>query len=330
MSAVVAAAAIGVLCALRQRARRKINIQFAEMFGFCSARGGGNAAGVVLPEESAKLNEDQKRRVASLLGYSETLFLSPLTWVDGKPVLRVEYVTPEGEVDLCGHATIASLGYLLRTKFFGSGAGSSGGILQTRAGAVQWWSKPGIFAHSGTMWMEQIAPVFGEEISPSPQLEEALGLTSAELGITPCIVSTGLRDLMVEVKSLESLKRMRPNMGALSKLSMELDVVGAHVFCRETIEPTNQACCRNFAPRFGIDEESATGTSNCALACLLHKKDIIRRPNYIFEQGDFMGMSSRVEVRLPQCRFCPLTVCLYSASSLPLDCMPLLSLLSTP
>jgi PhzF family phenazine biosynthesis protein len=241
------------------------------MFGFCSARGGGNAAGVVLPEDAAKLNTEQKQRVAALLGYSETLFLSPLTWKAGKPVLAVEYVTPEGEVDLCGHATIASLGYLLRILFFGGGDGSLGGTLLTRAGAVQWWSKSGIFAHSGTIWMEQLAPSFGEEIAPSLKLEEALGLKSTELGISPCIVSTGLRDLMVEVKSLEILKRMKPNMNALSKLSKELDVVGAHIFCRETLEPTNQACCRNFAPLFGIDEESATGTSNCALACLLHK-----------------------------------------------------------
>src|SRR5574341_61568 len=55
--------------------------------------------------------------------------------------------------------------------------------------------------------------------------------------------------------------------------------------------------CRNFAPLYDIDEESATGTSNCALACYLFKH-VEQRDQYVFEQGHCLGSLSRIIVNL--------------------------------
>lgn len=57
------------------------------------------------------------------------------------------------------------------------------------------------------------------------------------------------------------------------------------------------AVCRNFAPLYGIPEESATGTSNCALACYLHRYGH-PASRYRFLQGVTMGRTSAIEVRL--------------------------------
>ena len=57
------------------------------------------------------------------------------------------------------------------------------------------------------------------------------------------------------------------------------------------------AVCRNFAPLYGIDEESATGTSSCALAGYLFKY-CEKKLQYIFEQGHSMGEASRLVVNV--------------------------------
>ena len=57
------------------------------------------------------------------------------------------------------------------------------------------------------------------------------------------------------------------------------------------------AICRNFAPLYGIDEESATGTSNCALACYLYQYGL-RQSRYVFEQGHNLNSISRIYVHV--------------------------------
>ena len=67
----------------------------------------------------------------------------------------------------------------------------------------------------------------------------------------------------------------------MADFSRERDVIGVHAF---TLADDREimALCRNFAPLYGIDEESATGTANCVLASFLfryHEKDTTKRRN---------------------------------------------------
>ena len=82
----------------------------------------------------------------------------------------------------------------------------------------------------------------------------------------------------------------------IANLSREKNAVGVHAFTLTT-ESGVTAICRNFAPLYGIDEESATGTASCALACYLFKYHR-QQPQYIFEQGHNMGAISRIVVNL--------------------------------
>lgn len=63
---------------------------------------GGNPAGVVL--DATGVTEDEMRRVAADLGFSETAFLTTL----GGDAFKVRYFSPRDEVPFCGHATIAT------------------------------------------------------------------------------------------------------------------------------------------------------------------------------------------------------------------------------
>lgn len=108
---------------------------FDHCLGFTSEAAGGNAAGVVLPEQDQLLFTDAKRQAAAkTLGFSATVFVSSI--VPGESasvVISLRYMTPLAEVDLCGYATIACLG-LLHTS--GRLGGICHGKLRTRAGEV--------------------------------------------------------------------------------------------------------------------------------------------------------------------------------------------------
>ena len=72
------------------------------MDAFAARLFGGNQAGVALPE--GDVSDETMRLIAAELKHSETAFVRPQE--DGSVDLR--YFTPAGEVELCGHATIAS------------------------------------------------------------------------------------------------------------------------------------------------------------------------------------------------------------------------------
>ena len=111
------------------------------------------------------------------------------------------------------------------------------------------------------------------------------------------IVFIGLPDIMLPVGSLEELESLSPDMAALTELSRELEVVGVHTFVQTGDGYT--AHVRNFAPLYGVDEESATGTANAALTHYLQRQGLIPQGSECsFLQGEKMGRPSVVETLL--------------------------------
>ena len=92
---------------------------------------------------------------------------------------------------------------------------------------------------------------------------------------------------------------MVPNFKEISILSKEMKCISIHCFAltESDIDNAPIAVCRNFVPLYSINEEAATGTSNCALACYLHNLGI-RPQRYIFEQGHNLSSVSRIIVEL--------------------------------
>lgn len=247
---------------------------------FSKKNSGGNKAGVVI--QDAPLDWDKKLETARVLGYSETVFLSPSQRADYK----LEYFTPMDEVPLCGHATIGAFSALHALGRIGG----SDYTIETKTGILN------VSVHEdGLIFMEQNRPAFYEEIAPE-LLEPCFQNLYIEKGLPVQIVSTGLKDILVPVGHPEHLEALSPNFEHIAEVSRKMGVVGLHVFSI-TDQGGVTAVCRNFAPLYGIDEESATGTSNCALACYLFRHGW-RREQYVFEQGRNMNQVSQMIVRL--------------------------------
>lgn len=251
---------------------------------FAKTDEGGNLAGVVL--NSDNLKEEEMQAIAKEVGYSETAFISKSEVAD----FKVQFFTPSNEVELCGHATIASF-YVLFKK----------GVI--KKGTYTQETKAGILSvtvnEDASILMEQSVPKFLGEV-PKKEIAASLGILENDIvdSLPIELVSTGLPDLIVPVKSLEILNNLKPNFEEITNLSKKYECVGYHVFTTETLY-NNTAHTRNFSPLFEINEESATGTANGALASYLFKNNAVKDvTNLTFEQGYCMNSPSEIKASL--------------------------------
>lgn len=247
---------------------------------FCKNNNGGNKAGVVL--EGDNLTSVQKQEIAKELQYSETAFVSN----SGVADLKLSYFTPTEEVPLCGHATIATFSTLYQLNMLKKEKYT----IETKAGILNIQVRS-----DGMIFMEQNRPTYFEKLD-AKILPNCIGKHLIDGHLPIQIVSTGLKDIMLPIESVEQLRELQPDFAAIGRLSKEKGVVGIHAFV-VTKGADTTAVCRNFAPLYGIKEESATGTSNCALACYLFKY-YEKKTQYVFEQGHNLGEVSRIIVEI--------------------------------
>ena len=243
----------------------------------------GNPAGVVItdgkfPDDSTCIS------TAAELRYSETAFVRSLG--DGEFELR--YFTPVSEVDLCGHATIASFYVLKHSGIIGNGSFRA----HTRAGILN------ISITGDTVMMDMASPIHISTISEQDKIDKLYSILGAketpQLDMPPMIISTGLPDIILPVADRASLNSLSPDMAALIALSREYDVVGLHPFALDDSGAAT-AFARDFAPLYGISEEAATGTASGALAYYLYLNNIVNEDTEVcFIQGEAMNRASKI------------------------------------
>lgn len=241
---------------------------------------GGNKAGVVLGR--SELTSVQKAAIAKEMGYSETAFVLDSDKAD----FKLQYFTPTEEVPLCGHATIAAFSTLKLLNMLDK----TDCTIETETGILNIHIKD-----DGLILMEQNCPAY-LEVLDSDIFTGCIERNFIDQRFPIQIVSTGLNDIMLPVDSTEHLERLSPDFEMIANMSKAKEVVGVHAFTLIK-ESDVTAICRNFAPLYGIDEESATGTASCALACYLFKY-YKQQLQYVFEQGHNMGEISRIVVNL--------------------------------
>jgi len=236
---------------------------------------GGNPAGVVL--DADHLCADQKLSIAQRLGLSETAFVSR----SAIAAFRLEFFTPTRQIPHCGHATIASFSYLRDQGLAPVGASSKetiDGIRQIEIGPDD-------------VFMQQpAASYFDLDAEQRALLLASLGIGSGDLhgGLAPCVATTGNAFLLVPLASVAALRALAPDSSAVLALSEQLQLVGYYAFALGASPGEPVAAARMFAPRFGIEEEAATGTAAGPLACLLHDRLACRELVMRFAQGHLM------------------------------------------
>lgn len=242
---------------------------------------GGNPAGVVLLDSDAFPKEDLMLSIASELRYSETAFIRRHSAQE----YTIRYFTPKAEVDLCGHATIASF-FTLHQKGLASGQC----LCHTKAGDLH--------IEVGEKVMMQMAkPRIVATLTETEEIYRALGMKDYHPTMPVQIVYAGLPDIMIPLPSLDILQSLQPDMEAIAAITKKYDSVSFHVFAFGNDGYT--AHVRDFAPLYDIPEESATGTANASLTYYLQQCGCLsKEAECSFIQGEAMGRPSVVVTRI--------------------------------
>ena len=207
------------------------------MDAFTNKAFGGNPAAVcVLP---APPSDEWMRSVAREMNLSETAFLTPH---EGGYSLR--WFTPAVEVDLCGHATVASAHVLWQDGHLKPGEQAR---FHTRSGLL--------LADQRGEWIELDFPAkVVTAAEPPAELLPSLGVAHAGF------VGKNAFDYLVEVDSEETVRALSPDHSTLRKIPVR----GVIVTARST-GGEYDFVSRFFAPGSGIDEDPVTGSAHVAL-----------------------------------------------------------------
>lgn len=214
---------------------------------FTGAPFAGNPAGVCVLSEPR--DERWMQNVAKEMNLSETAFL--LKQDEGHSGYSLRWFTPAVEIDLCGHATLASAHILWETGKLAAGRQAR---FHTRSGLLTADMR-------ADGWIEMDFPAKPEERTAAPA-----GLSEA-LGVEPVYVGQSQFDLLVEVESEEVVRAMQPNFTLLEKIPARGVIV-------TSLAASNgfDFVSRFFAPRVGVNEDPVTGSAHCCLSPFWSKR----------------------------------------------------------
>ncbi len=239
---------------------------FSQVDAFTDKPFGGNPAAVCLLPSARDASWMQL--VAREMNLAETAFL-----VARGVEFDLRWFTPSTEVDLCGHATIASAHVL-----WGDGHLPAGNVarFRTRSGLLS------ARRDGDWIWLDMPSKPL-TAVEPPAGLEAALGAPVRYTG------TNDLGYLLVEVDSERIVRELRPDLGRIGMLPAR----GVVVTSRGSTAGRDFVS-RFFAPAMGVPEDPVTGSSHCSLAPFWAER--LGRPELSGYQASERGGEVRVRM----------------------------------
>lgn len=240
-------------------------MQIYQIDAFTDSAFAGNPAAVCILSE--KMEDDWMQNLAAEMNLSETAFI----YREGKN-FNLRWFTPSSEVDLCGHAALASAQTLWEAGEVGSEE------------KINFDTKSGILtAEKNGSWIELNFPAEIEEAADIPEnMTKALGQIE--------IVYSGKNrmDYLLEVESEEIVKNIEPDFDLLKKIDTRGIIVTAI-----SASDKYDFVSRFFAPNIGITEDPVTGSAHCCLGPYWSEK--LNKNSLIGFQASERGGTVRVK-----------------------------------
>ena len=277
---------------------------FIQVDVFTDTPFGGNPL-AVFPDAQG-LTGDEMQRMAKEMNLSETTFVLPPQ--EPGADFKVRIFTPAAELPFAGHPVVGThwvLAHLGRVELqepvtrvhFELGVGVLPADLHVSDGQVE------------RVVMTQGRPTFHAILESVAELAAGLGLPPeaiTETGLPVQVVSTGLPQMMVPIRSLAEIQSLNSGQLNTAAINRACRIVNAEecvmVFSTETERPDATVHVRLFAPMLGVPEDPATGSANGALgAYLVHHRVVpITEPttHILSEQGAEMLRPSTIYVQV--------------------------------
>jgi trans-2,3-dihydro-3-hydroxyanthranilate isomerase len=264
-------------------------LRFVQVDVFAEQPFGGNQLAVFF--DAAALTPEQRQTIAAEMNYAESTFVEPSTLPDADARVRIH--TPTRELPFAGHPT---LGTAYALVWAGSTPKASF-RLELGVGPLTVVVEPR-GTRAALAWMEQPLPRF--EPAPTAGLGTLVGLSDDEVtvpGLPAEYGSAGIPFLYLPVRSLDAVRRARPDAMAMAARLGGRDHPAVLVFTRETESADATVHARMFAPLMGVAEDAATGSAAGPLGAYLVRHGAVPvepMTRIVVEQGLEMGRPSRL------------------------------------
>lgn len=250
----------------------------------------GNSTGVVI--DDGRLTDLEMKNIAEDINQSVVVFVKELD----RDRYLTRFFTPEGEINLCGHATIATFYALAENEYIKSQDNGIKHIIQhTKIGKIPVELEYRNFKIQNVHMNLNIK--LREKYKATEGVLRALNLDSNAIGLTIKEnlnmekISTGTCDILVPVKNEEVLSSIVLNREEAIKISKEENIISIHAFTTDDGKEVKQ---RTFSPIIGADEEFGSGTSTAATMHYLKANEIGKSDSIVAIQGDYIGRISKV------------------------------------
>jgi trans-2,3-dihydro-3-hydroxyanthranilate isomerase len=260
---------------------------------------GGNQLAVF--PDARGIDPARMQRIAREFNFSETTFVLPAE-APGADV-RVRIFTPGTELPFAGHPTIGTAYALVLEGRVPFGPDGARMVLQEGVGNVP-VEVTNDGGRPGFVRMEAPLPSFRPVGADASETAAAISLDPADVADVPapCVGSSGNPFLFVGLRSIDAVRRARPDGPRLEALLGRIGAAGIYPFAMGGQEPGSAVHGRLFAPGAGIPEDPATGSAAPPLGVLLVRERLVGadggRASFVVEQGFEMGRPSLLHVEV--------------------------------
>lgn len=247
---------------------------------------GGNGCAVV--HDAGGLTDETCCRFVQETSLVECTFLEKSDVAD----VKVRYFLASREIPFAGHPTIATVAALIRRGLVQGDTLT----LETGAGVI-----PIEITHNANgppeITMTQVAPEFGPVVRRE-MVARVGGLRPEDIIADPQVVSTGLPFCITVLKDHDALKRVQLNVAALAEMAAHLGYGGTDMLepfwvTLKGASPEGDTFSRLLLAPPSPGEDPFTGSASGAMASYIWQSKMIERPDFIAEQGHWMGRAGQ-------------------------------------
>ncbi|GGF21477.1 PhzF family phenazine biosynthesis protein [Hymenobacter cavernae] len=253
---------------------------------------GGNPCAVVLDADD--LTPELMQRLAREFNQSETAFVRRSAVAE----FGVRYFTPAEEIPLAGHPTIATVAALVHTGRLPLTGARTTLQLELLEGPIQVEVSTSEAGQLPQIWMTQRRPVLGAIHDPAVVLP-LFGLSPDDVlpGAVVQTVSTGTPQLMILLRDHDALRRAHvADAAGLGSYRAGSDFFSPHLFCLGGATEAGHTFARHFGTPPDISEDPVTGSATGGMAAYLWHYGYLEHPQFVAEQGHWMGRPGTVQV----------------------------------
>ncbi|MEW6207677.1 MAG: PhzF family phenazine biosynthesis protein [Acidobacteriota bacterium] len=265
---------------------------------FTDRQFGGNQLAVFYGAEG--IDSATMQNIAREMNYSETTFLlAPERGGD----FRLRIFTPQRELPFAGHPIVGTAHVIAARKMKEWSEPVTTVMLETGVGdiLVRVQINDGQAGHTE---MTQPLPELKARFEDTARFARALSIDPADIAKTRLPIEAlhnGITTVVVPVASMETVRKIKVDTGALESICKELRAETVTVFTQETIHSESAAHCRVFAPEAGVAEDAATGSANGPLGFYLVRHRVVAvqpTTRIISEQGYEMNRPSTLHIEI--------------------------------